>query len=63
MISGRVPQAPVVIGGRAPQAPVLRRLWRVREASTLAILLLEIVFFGWYLWPEYGTLSSVSQHL
>ena len=28
------------------------RLLRVREGSTLAILLLEIVFFGWYLWPE-----------
>jgi len=33
----------------------VRRLWRIREASTLAILLLEIVFFGWYLWPEYGS--------
>ena len=27
----------------------------MREASTLAILLLEIVFFGWYLWPESGS--------
>jgi ribose transport system permease protein len=26
-------------------------LWHLREASTLAILVLEIVFFGWYLWP------------
>jgi ribose transport system permease protein len=33
----------------------LGRVWRVREASTLAILLLEIVFFGWYLWPDAGT--------
>jgi ribose/xylose/arabinose/galactoside ABC-type transport system permease subunit len=33
----------------------VKRLWRVREASTLAILLLEIVFFGWYLWPDAGT--------
>lgn len=33
----------------------MKRLWRIREASTLAILLLEIGFFGWYLWPEYGT--------
>ena len=30
----------------------MRRLWRVRELSTVAILVLEIVFFGWYLWPE-----------
>ena len=42
-------------GVPAPQAHVVRRLLRVREMSTLAILLLEIVFFGWYLWPEYGT--------
>ena len=27
----------------------------MREASTLAILLLEIVFFGWYLWPDGGS--------
>ena len=33
----------------------LARLLRVREGSTLAILLLEIVFFGWYLWPESGS--------
>jgi ribose transport system permease protein len=33
----------------------VKRLLRIREASTLAILLIEIVFFGWYLWPEYGT--------
>ena len=31
-----------------------RRIWHVREASTLAILMLEIVFFGWYLWPDGG---------
>ena len=31
------------------------RVWRIREASTLAILLLEILFFGWYLWPDSGT--------
>ena len=30
------------------------RIWHVREASTLAILMLEIVFFGWYLWPDGG---------
>jgi len=33
----------------------VKRLWRVREASTLAILLFEIGFFGWYLWPDAGT--------
>ena len=32
----------------------LKRLLRIREASTLAILLLEIAFFGWYLWPDGG---------
>ena len=30
----------------------MKRLWHVRELSTVAILLLEIVFFGWYLWPD-----------
>jgi ribose transport system permease protein len=30
----------------------VRRLWRVRELSTVAILLLEIAFFAWYLRPE-----------
>jgi ribose/xylose/arabinose/galactoside ABC-type transport system permease subunit len=29
-------------------------LWRVREARTVLILLAEIVFFTWYLWPEAG---------
>jgi ribose/xylose/arabinose/galactoside ABC-type transport system permease subunit len=29
-------------------------LWRVREARTVVILLAEIVFFTWYLWPEAG---------
>lgn len=29
-----------------------RRAWHVRELSTVAILLAEIIFFGWYLWPE-----------
>ena len=28
------------------------KLWEVRELSTVAILLIEVVFFGWYLWPE-----------
>ena len=30
----------------------MRKLWEVRELSTVAILVLEIVFFTWYLWPE-----------
>ncbi len=32
----------------------MKRLWQVRELSTLVILLLEIAFFGWYLWPDGG---------
>ena len=32
----------------------MKRLWEVRELSTVAILGLEIVFFTWYLWPEGG---------
>jgi ribose/xylose/arabinose/galactoside ABC-type transport system permease subunit len=30
----------------------LKALWRIREVSTIAILVLEVIFFGWYLWPE-----------
>jgi ribose/xylose/arabinose/galactoside ABC-type transport system permease subunit len=30
------------------------RIWRSREASTVAILLAEVLFFTWYLWPEAG---------
>jgi ribose/xylose/arabinose/galactoside ABC-type transport system permease subunit len=30
----------------------VRRLWRVREARTVVLLLAEIAFFTWYLWPE-----------
>jgi ribose/xylose/arabinose/galactoside ABC-type transport system permease subunit len=30
----------------------LKRLWHIREVSTIAILALEIAFFGWYLWPD-----------
>jgi len=30
----------------------LRKLWEVRELSTVAILVLEVAFFTWYLWPE-----------
>jgi ribose transport system permease protein len=29
-------------------------LWRAREFSTVAILLAEVLFFTWYLWPEAG---------
>jgi ribose/xylose/arabinose/galactoside ABC-type transport system permease subunit len=32
----------------------MKRLWRVREVSTVLILLLEIAFFAWYLRPEDG---------
>jgi ribose transport system permease protein len=32
----------------------LRRLYQAREASTIAILALELLFFTWYLWPEAG---------
>jgi ribose transport system permease protein len=32
----------------------VNRLWHMRELSTVAILVLEIAFFGWYLWPEAG---------
>lgn len=32
----------------------MRRLWEVRELSTIAILILEVAFFTWYLWPEPG---------
>lgn len=28
--------------------------WRAREFSTLMILVLEVVFFTWYLWPDSG---------
>jgi len=30
----------------------LKKLWQVREISTVAILLFEILFFSWYLWPD-----------
>ena len=32
----------------------MRSLFRAREASTVAILALEVLFFAWYLWPEAG---------
>lgn len=30
----------------------MKHFWHVRELSTVVILLLEIAFFGWYLWPD-----------
>ena len=30
----------------------MKALWRIREVSTIAILVAEIVFFTWYLWPD-----------
>jgi ribose/xylose/arabinose/galactoside ABC-type transport system permease subunit len=32
----------------------VKKLWRVRELSTVAILAAEVAFFTWYLWPEAG---------
>lgn len=30
----------------------MKKFWQVRELSTVAILVLEILFFTWWLWPE-----------
>ena len=30
----------------------MRKLWELREVSTIAILALEVLFFTWYLWPS-----------
>ena len=30
----------------------MKRFWRAREFSTAAILVAEILFFTWYLWPD-----------
>ena len=32
----------------------MKHFWRAREFSTLVILLAEVLFFIWYLWPEAG---------
>lgn len=32
----------------------MKKLWNVRELSTVAILALEVLFFAWYLWPDAG---------
>jgi ribose/xylose/arabinose/galactoside ABC-type transport system permease subunit len=34
----------------------LKKLWQIRELSTVVILVLEILFFTWWLWPD-GTRS------
>jgi ribose transport system permease protein len=33
----------------------MKKLWQAREFSTLVILVAEVVFFTWYLWPESGS--------
>jgi ribose/xylose/arabinose/galactoside ABC-type transport system permease subunit len=30
----------------------VKKLWHLREFSTVAILVLEILFFSWWLWPD-----------
>ena len=30
----------------------MKGFWHIRELSTVAILVLEVIFFGWYLWPD-----------
>src|SRR5512132_4100775 len=30
----------------------MKRFWHAREFSTVVILILEILFFTWWLWPE-----------
>jgi len=32
----------------------VKKLWQIRELSTVAILVVEILFFTWWLWPEAG---------
>ena len=32
----------------------MKKLWEIRELSTVVILVLEILFFTWWLWPEGG---------
>jgi ribose transport system permease protein len=32
----------------------VKRLWQIRELSTVAILVVEIAFFTWWLWPDGG---------
>jgi ribose/xylose/arabinose/galactoside ABC-type transport system permease subunit len=54
---GPAPQsAPVpVMAGQTPKSgQTLGRIWKTRELSTLLLLVLEVLFFAWYLWPEGG---------
>jgi ribose/xylose/arabinose/galactoside ABC-type transport system permease subunit len=32
----------------------VKKIWQIRELSTVVILVLEILFFTWWLWPETG---------
>jgi ribose transport system permease protein len=32
----------------------VKRLWQIRELSTVVILVIEVIFFTWWLWPEAG---------
>ena len=32
----------------------MKQLRTMRELSTVAILIAEVLFFAWYLWPEAG---------
>ena len=46
--------APVpVMAGQTPKSGnPLARIWKTRELSTLLLLVLEVLFFAWYLWPD-----------
>ena len=33
---------------------MLKKFWQIRELSTVAILVLEVLVFTWWLWPEPG---------
>src|SRR5262249_56413100 len=39
---------------RPEETRYVSRWWEGREASTIAILAVEIAFFAWYLWPPPG---------
>ena len=32
----------------------MKKPWQAREFSTVVILVLEVLFFTWWLWPEAG---------
>ena len=48
--------APVpVMAGQTPKSGnAFARIWKTRELSTLLLLVLEVLFFAWYLWPDGG---------